>query len=111
MQYIFVKPYEAPDYGNQLLSYMGSSATYCVTATTRIWEFSETEVAPAHATTYVNGVTYSPYYNDYSVPARIHYNYRYNGITNFNYQYYLETITFKIFGTEIEHQIPKADIF
>lgn len=67
----------------------------------RTWEFTESDATPVHLTTNVEGTTYSPYYDDFSVAARNHYYYRYHGITNFNDRYYLYEIQFRFFDEDL----------
>ena len=105
MRYIFVKPYQTPDEGNQVLSYIGNTVSYTITTITHIWSFTETEASAEHFTAEISGTTYSPYFDDFSEAAKNHYNYRYGGITDFNDRYYLTSMTFDFFGEVFTHNI------
>lgn len=111
MQYIFVKPYETPDYGNQLLSYIGSMTSYTLSTFSSVWIQGEVEPYTKHIPVTETGEAYSPYYDDYSEAAKNHYNYRYNGITDFHDSYYLKTLTYNIFGTNVTFTVPNAALF
>lgn len=101
MRYIFVKPYQTQDYGNQLLSYIGNAVTYGITIITNCWEFTDNDVVLHRYTTDLDGTSYSPYYDDFSVPARIHYNYKYNGIKDFNDRFFIREMTFRLFDEDL----------
>ncbi len=105
MRYIFVKPYQTPDEGNQVLSYIGNTVTYEIGTMTTVWEFTEDDAIPHIFHTNLTGSLSSPYYDDFSEAAKNHFNYRYGGITTFYDRYYLDEITFEFFGTEYVHEI------
>lgn len=111
MRYIFVKRYQAADYGNQALCYIGSSASYQVTSTSVVWEMGDTEPVDTHVVNHFSGTTYSPYYDDYYEPAAHYHEFKYYGISNFYFYHYLDSITFNLFETDLTFEIPSYVVY
>lgn len=107
MRYIFVKPYQTPDEGNQALCYVGSGVTYDILTTTSIWELVNGEPQPTKIANGLQGTAYSQYYDDYSEATKKYHNYLYNGITSFICWYYMDSITFNFFGEDTTFYVPK----
>lgn len=107
MKYILVKPYDAIDEGHQATCYIGSSVSYNVTTVSVVDILVDNELVTYHeVNANVTDSTNSIHYNDYSVPAKTYYDYKYNGITRYNDDYYLRTLTMNIFGTNKTINVP-----
>lgn len=106
MRYIFVKPYESLDVGNQVLCYVGNTVTYNITTTSAVWDMESGEPVAEHIVNQWSATTYSSCFDDLSVPAMHYHNFKYYGIERFYMLYYVDSITFNFFGSDVEFEVP-----
>lgn len=106
MRYIFAKPYDTLDVGNQLLCYVGNTVTYKITTTSAVWDMENGEPVAEHIVNQWNATTYSADFDDLSVPAMHYHNFKYYGIERFYMLYYIDSIMFNFFGTNVEFDVP-----
>lgn len=107
MKYILVKPYQAPDSGNQLRSYVGNSVSYLITTLSIIDVLENNQIVPYHdVSASVRDTAYCPYFDDYSIATLNYYDYYYNHLNDFKYFYAIRSIDFNIFGNTESYSVP-----
>lgn len=108
VKYIFVKRYQSPDIGNQVLCYMGSATDYNIGTTTRVLKYDEegNKEIDEQITGKIENEISSLYYNEYTPHVQVYHNYKVNGISNFNVMYYLTKFEVSLCGCVLTFDIP-----
>lgn len=107
MKFVYVKEYGQPDTGNQVLCYQGNSVTYLLSTISVVDTFENGNLKTLHDVSVSrDSSTVSERYNDYSVPVENFYSYKYNGNSNFTYDYTVKSIKIKMLNRTENYKVP-----
>lgn len=108
MKYILVKPYGSEDEGNQVTCYVGNSVSYSLGTLSIADLLVDGELVTFQnvETENVEDYAQSAYYDDFSLPAKNYYDYKYNGNTSFTDWYIVTSINIEIFDTICTFNVP-----
>lgn len=98
-KYVFIKCEGSADEGNQILAYCGNRMIYAATIVTPNDIMVDGMSYPINGVRSITEDYRAQYYDNYtSRAAQIFWNYRHNGVTNFNEKFWVYSISFEAIG-------------